>query len=59
MVGQGRRWRRLGIWVLLVVAGLTGCQAGPRQWPSFLDECSRPHPGNKDWCLSIRFPNTV
>ena len=59
MVTQGRQRRRLGILELLVAAGLVGCQAGPYPWRSIMDECGRPTPANRDWCLSIQFPNAV
>ncbi len=59
MVRLGRRRRRLAFSVLLVAAGLMGCQAGPYPWRSIMDECGYPTPSNKDWCLSIQFPNTV
>ncbi len=59
MVTHGRQWRRLGVLVLLVAAGLMGCQAGPYPWRSIMDECGQPNPSNKDWCLSVRFPNAV
>ena len=59
MVNQRRYRIWLGIVVLLVVAGLMGCQAGPTPWRSIMDECGRPTAANRDWCLSIQFPNTV
>ncbi len=54
-----RRWALLAILVSLVVAGTMACQAGPWQGASILDECNRPTVSNRDWCLSIRFPNTM
>ena len=59
MVKQRRYRTWLGIVVLLVAAGLMGCQAGPYPWRSIMDECGRPAVANRDWCLSIQFPNTV
>lgn len=57
-VGEHRQlgtW--LGVLVMFVIAGLVGCQAGPRPGVSILDECGRPTAANRDWCFSIRFPS--
>ncbi len=47
----------LGILVLLVIAGAVACQAGPRPQASIMDECARPTFANRDWCLTMQFPN--
>jgi hypothetical protein len=60
-------WTVLGAGVLLTLAALAGCQAAAAPQPSIppaagparsiLDECNNPTPSNRDWCLSMQFPN--
>ncbi len=47
----------LGMLVLLVIAGAFGRQAGPRPQAAVLDECPLPTFANRDWCLTMQFPN--
>lgn len=58
MVGGQRCWRGLAVVSLILCAsGFLGCQAGFRSLASLSDECAQPTPANRDWCLSIQFPN--
>lgn len=57
VVVRAGQWLRLGILALPVIAGLAGCQAGPRPRSSILDECNHPTEANRDWCLSTKFPS--
>ncbi len=59
VVKNRQQWVRLGLLVLLIIAGVMGCQAGPRPQGSILDGCASPTPSNKDWCLSTQFPNII
>ena len=58
VVKHRRQGLRLGILVLLVIAGGIACQAGPPLQGSILDECARPTLANREWCLSMQHPNT-
>ena len=49
----------LTILVMLVLAGVLGCQAGPRPKASLLDECGHRAAATRDWCLSIQFPSIL
>ena len=59
VVENRKQWTRLRLLVLFIIAGVMGCQAGPRPQGSILDECARPTPADRDWCLSTQFPGII